>query len=71
MLVLMESLQGDHHPCRTIAQTWLTQALHRGEILRLLQPILFMLLHPDTARSVPFCYYIHVLKTLNFHIACM
>ncbi len=50
MFLMLDSLASDTNPCRALTQTWLTHAIQRGDIARVLEPILLMLLHPDTAR---------------------
>jgi hypothetical protein len=51
-MVMLDSLQkssGDHL-CADLAQSWLLQVVERGDLIRVLEPILILLLHPDTAR---------------------
>ncbi|ELU14591.1 hypothetical protein CAPTEDRAFT_134195 [Capitella teleta] len=50
MFLMLDSLHLDTHPCRSLTQTWLTHSVQRGDIARILEPILLILLHPDTAR---------------------
>ncbi|PVD28894.1 hypothetical protein C0Q70_11489 [Pomacea canaliculata] len=50
MFVLLDSLKEEGSTAKSLALTWLTQAVQRGDISRILRPILLMLLHPDTAR---------------------
>ena len=50
MFLMLDALQNDTHPCRALTQTWLTHAIERGDVARILEPILLILLHPDTAR---------------------
>ncbi|XP_060070918.1 protein dopey-1-like [Ylistrum balloti] len=50
MLVLLDSLKEEISATKTIATTWLTHIIQRGDICRVLNPLLTMLLHPDTAR---------------------
>ncbi|XP_021360674.1 protein dopey-1-like isoform X2 [Mizuhopecten yessoensis] len=50
MLVLLDSLKEEISATKTIATTWLTHVIQRGDICRVLNPLLSMLLHPDTAR---------------------
>ena len=49
---MLDSLQSDTHPCSALAQTWLTHSVQRGDVARILEPLLLILLHPDTARLV-------------------
>lgn len=55
MFVLLDSLKEEGSTAKSLALTWLTQAVQRGDISRILRPILLMLLHPDTARCVCMC----------------
>ncbi|KAL5009879.1 hypothetical protein ScPMuIL_012184 [Solemya velum] len=50
MFVVVDSLKDEMSPMKTLATTWLTHVVQRGDINRVLEPILLMLLHPDTAR---------------------
>lgn len=50
MFVVLDGLHQDLHPCRTLAETWITHSVQRGDIARLLEPVLLILLHADTAR---------------------
>ncbi|XP_050391433.1 protein dopey-1 isoform X1 [Patella vulgata] len=50
MFVVLDSLKEESGATKTIATTWLTHCVQRGDISRVLQPILLMLLQPDTAR---------------------
>ncbi|ESO88953.1 hypothetical protein LOTGIDRAFT_154021 [Lottia gigantea] len=52
MFVVLDSLKEESGSTKTIATTWLTHCVQRGDISRVLQPILLMLLHPDTASQV-------------------
>ena len=49
---MLDSLQRSHgdHLCSDITQTWLLQVVERGDLIRVLEPVLILLLHPDTAR---------------------
>ena len=66
MFVMLDSLQMDSHPCHIVTQTWLNQALQRGDISRLLEPLLLILLHPDTARSVE----LEASTIVDEHVPC-
>ncbi|XP_062580439.1 protein dopey-1-like isoform X4 [Saccostrea cucullata] len=50
MFVVLDSLREENSTVKAVATTWLTHLLQRGDIGRVLDPILHMLLHPDTAR---------------------
>ena len=53
----MDSLECPDCMIRSVTQTWLVHAIDRGDIARLLEPILLVLLHPATARvSVQFLH---------------
>ncbi|XP_071800517.1 protein DOP1A-like isoform X4 [Asterias amurensis] len=57
LLVMMDSLECPDCMIRSVTQTWLVHAIDRGDIARLLEPILLVLLHPATARvSVQFLH---------------
>ncbi|XP_013774408.1 protein dopey-1-like isoform X2 [Limulus polyphemus] len=50
LFLLLDSLGRETGPQKSVAQGWLNHALQRGDIARILEPILLILLHPDTAR---------------------
>ncbi|XP_059152409.1 protein dopey-1-like [Physella acuta] len=50
MFVVLDSLKEESSITKTLAMTWLTHVIQRGDTSRVLQPLLLMLLHPDTAR---------------------
>ncbi|GFO47236.1 protein dopey 1 [Plakobranchus ocellatus] len=50
MFVVLDSLKEESSITKTLAITWLTHVIQRGDTSRVLQPLLLMLLHPDTAR---------------------
>ncbi|CAL1528923.1 unnamed protein product [Lymnaea stagnalis] len=50
MFVVLDSLKEETSITKTLAMTWLTHVIQRGDTSRVLQPLLLMLLHPDTAR---------------------
>ncbi|KAH9488781.1 Protein dopey-1 [Bulinus truncatus] len=50
MFVVLDSLKEESSITKTLATTWLTHVIQRGDTSRVLHPLLFMLLHPDTAR---------------------
>lgn len=47
---MLDSLDHADSMARCVTQTWLMHAIDRGDIARLLEPILLVLLHPTTAR---------------------
>ncbi|BFZ09520.1 hypothetical protein BsWGS_12559 [Bradybaena similaris] len=50
MFVVLDSLKEESSITKTLALTWLTHVIQRSDTSRVLQPLLLMLLHPDTAR---------------------
>ena len=50
MFVVLDSLQEESSPVRSVAVTWLTHVIRQGDLGRIMEPLLLMLLHPDTAR---------------------
>ncbi|KAL4233674.1 Protein dopey-1 [Mactra antiquata] len=50
MFVILDSLKEETGPLKVIAMTWLTHVIQQGDINRVMEPLLQMLLHPDTAR---------------------
>lgn len=50
LFVMLDCLHQEVGPQRIEVQSWLTHSLQRGDTARLLEPLLFVLLHPDTAR---------------------
>ncbi|XP_013389897.1 LOW QUALITY PROTEIN: protein dopey-1-like [Lingula anatina] len=50
LFVLLDSLILDSSPTKMLATEWLQHAIQRGDINRVLEPVLLLLLHPDTAR---------------------
>ncbi|XP_074662898.1 protein DOP1A-like [Tubulanus polymorphus] len=50
MFVILDSLQSDISTTKSLTHSWMTHAIQRGDIARILEPILLMLLNPDTAR---------------------
>jgi len=55
-MVMLDSLVSgtsrDSYLCTTLSQGWLLQAVDRGDLIRILEPLLIMLMHPDSARSL-------------------
>ncbi|XP_076054821.1 protein DOP1A isoform X3 [Oratosquilla oratoria] len=50
LFLMVERLRGDSGPERALAHSWLGSILQRGDTARLLDPILALLLHPQTRR---------------------
>ncbi|XP_052808898.1 protein dopey-1-like isoform X3 [Mya arenaria] len=50
MFVLLDALKDETSPLKVLATTWLSHVLQQGDISRVMEPLLQMLLHPDTAR---------------------
>ena len=50
MFVVLDSLREESSSVKTLATTWLTHVIQHGDISRVMEPLLLMLLHPDTAR---------------------
>ncbi|XP_071956743.1 protein DOP1A-like isoform X2 [Antedon mediterranea] len=50
LLVMLDSLQHPDSVIRSVTQTWLAHAIERGDIARLLEPVLLILLDPKTSR---------------------
>lgn len=47
---MLDCLTKDSGPHRAISQFWLEHSLFRGDLNRILEPVLIVLLHPDTSR---------------------
>lgn len=47
---MLDCLTKDSGPHRAISQFWLEHSLSRGDLNRILEPVLIVLLHPDTSR---------------------
>lgn len=50
LFFLLDSLTHKLDPHNALAVDWLNQCLKSGDIARILEPLLFILLHPDTSR---------------------
>lgn len=50
LLVMLDSLLSDLHLSSSLTQTWLLHSIQRGDLMRILEPLLLILFHPDTAR---------------------
>lgn len=54
--MILDSLKEETGPLKVITMTWLTHVIQQGDINRVMEPLLQMLLHPDTARCVLYCH---------------
>lgn len=52
MYVMLDCLKKETSPLKVVATSWLTHVIQQGDICRVMEPLLQMLLHPDTARYV-------------------
>ena len=50
LCVVLDSLGGSDGSVSAAAQCWLVRALSLDDVIRVLEPILLLLLHPDTQR---------------------
>ena len=50
MFVVLDCLREESSPVKSLATNWLTHVIQHGDISRVMEPLLLMLLHPDTAR---------------------
>lgn len=50
LFLMLDNLGKETGPQKAISQAWLNHSLQRGDVARFLEPILLILLHPDTAR---------------------
>ncbi|XP_066988498.1 protein dopey-1 homolog isoform X3 [Macrobrachium rosenbergii] len=50
LFLMVERLRGDSGPERSLAHLWLATTLQRGDIARVMDPVLVRLLHPHTRR---------------------
>lgn len=50
LFIMLENLGKETGPQKAVSQCWLNHSLQRGDIARILEPILLILLHPDSAR---------------------
>ncbi|KAK3097876.1 hypothetical protein FSP39_014063 [Pinctada imbricata] len=67
MFVVLDSLKEDSSPVKTISSTWLSHTVQRNDLSRVLNPLLMMLLHPDTARvSVQ---HVHIHKPRSVRVS--
>ena len=54
----------DAYLSTSLAQGWLLQAVDRGDLIRMLEPLLILLLHPDCARSLSLILIIIISRTI-------
>ncbi|GIY38627.1 protein dopey-1 [Caerostris darwini] len=50
LFLMLDNLGKETGPQKAISQAWLNHSLQRGDVARFLEPILLILLHPDSAR---------------------
>ncbi|XP_037079103.1 LOW QUALITY PROTEIN: protein dopey-1-like [Pollicipes pollicipes] len=50
LLLMLDSLRDPSGPLHSVARTWLTHTLQRGDVTRIMEPLLLLLLTPSTAR---------------------
>ncbi|XP_042903309.1 protein DOP1A isoform X2 [Parasteatoda tepidariorum] len=50
LFLMLDSLCKETGPQKAISQAWLNHSLQRGDVARFLEPIILILLHPDSAR---------------------
>ncbi|XP_054721369.1 protein dopey-1-like [Uloborus diversus] len=50
LFLMLDNLGKETGPQKAISQAWLNHSLQRGDVARILEPILLVLLHPDSAR---------------------
>ncbi|XP_035686504.1 protein dopey-1-like isoform X1 [Branchiostoma floridae] len=54
MFLMLDNLSSIDSIPRSLALTWLLHSVQRGELTRILEPLLLLLLHPSTARVSPY-----------------
>jgi len=47
---MLDCLKCETSPLKVLATTWISHVIQQGDISRVMEPLLQMLLHPDTAR---------------------
>ena len=58
-------------PLKTLSQSWLVHAMARGDVARILEPLLITLLDPTTARvSILFCHVRQVASPPSTDTSC-
>ena len=56
LLQMLDNLNAASGPLKTLSQSWLVHALARGDVARIMEPLLITLLDPTTARvSILYC----------------
>lgn len=55
MFLMLDCLKSELSPLKVLATTWLTHIIQQGDIARVMEPLLQILLHPDTARYLVWC----------------
>lgn len=50
LFLVLDQLGVEPGPLKTISESWLNHCLQRGDLARVLEPLLMVLLHPDTSR---------------------
>ncbi|KFM80811.1 Protein dopey-1, partial [Stegodyphus mimosarum] len=50
LFLMLDNLGKETGPQKALSQAWLNHSLQRGDVARFLEPILLILLHPDSAR---------------------
>ncbi|XP_043188734.1 protein dopey-1-like [Amphibalanus amphitrite] len=50
LLLMLDCLRDPSGPLHAVARTWLTHTLQRGDVTRIMEPLLLLLLTPSTAR---------------------
>ena len=48
--MILDCLREESSAVKMLATNWLTHVIQHGDISRVIEPLLLMLLHPDTAR---------------------
>lgn len=57
LFIMLDSLENDEPEIRVLTQHWLAHALQHGDLGRIIDPLLLLLLHPVTARvSIHYLY---------------
>lgn len=67
LFIMLDSLQSEEPEIRVITQHWLAHALQHGDLGRIIDPLLLLLLHPITARvSIHYLYTLFNSKMSHF-----
>ena len=68
LLKMLDNLNLSTGPLRALSQSWLVHAMARGDVARIMEPLLITLLDPTTARvSILFCH-VRQVHFLSFPI---